>query len=192
MKYKHLIISRLAIKWYTKDGETLRCEEELGQTWDEWLASTIKLYSTYTRESLRKQSNQNFTLISVVDESVDNIGELLPNEVVLKIKAVKDLVPAVTKFIEDNYKSPLYLMSRIDRDDCFGVTYVQELQNLANEYLGKNESPEPFYFDIVDIKAAVYDGIKIDLPQLEEYLHLGQPGGIKIVLHTITTPEMRP
>lgn len=155
MKYKHLIISRVALKWYDKAGETLRCESELNMTWDEWLANSIKLYSTYTRKSLAAQTNQNFTLISIVDESVEELGELLPNEVVLRVSSIANFINETENFIRKEFPSDLYLLSRIDRDDCFAINYVHILQSLVRQYLYNAESPESRYFDITQLN--MYD-----------------------------------
>jgi hypothetical protein len=74
-KYKHIIVSRVGLKWYENET-TLRCET-LGLTWDEWISDSIHLYDTYCRNSLNNQTNKDFILLSLFDESVEFFGNLI-------------------------------------------------------------------------------------------------------------------
>lgn len=144
--YKHIIISRVGVKWYSANGQ-LRCED-LGLTWDEWLKNSIQLCDEYCRPSLANQINQNFILLSIFDESVTNFGKTLPNEIIIKIKNMQDINKAVSSFIKQNVKEELFLLSRLDRDDCYSINFVSTLQNAANRYLSKGDDFAPYYFDI--------------------------------------------
>lgn len=164
--YKHLIISRVALKWYDDAGEKLRCENELNMSWEDWLVNSISLYTTYTRKSLAAQTNQNFILLSVIDDSVNDIGELLPNEMIIKIDGIKSFKKTVISFIEENLKSDIYLMSRIDRDDCFERNYVKNLQLLVNQYLTTCTEPAEYWFDTKYIHSY---GIDNNILAIREY-----------------------
>jgi hypothetical protein len=146
-KYKHIIISRVAMKWYDENGELI-CKSKLGLTWEEWLKNSIRLYDTYCRPSLKNQSNKNFILLTIVDESVVDVGPVLPNEHIIRIGQVSELGSAIEKFITKNVEERIYLLSRLDRDDCYSRDFVDSLQKKANEYLGKADEPSNFYFDI--------------------------------------------
>jgi len=146
-KYKHIIISRVAMKWYDENGELI-CKSKLGLEWEKWLKNSISLYDTYCRPSLKNQSNKNFILLTIVDESVTEVGPVLPNEHVIRISQVSELGSAIEKFITENVEERIYLLSRLDRDDCYSRDFVDTLQKKANEYLGKAEELSNFYFDV--------------------------------------------
>jgi hypothetical protein len=48
MKIKHILVSRVAIKWR---------HQETGMSWEEWLNDSIKLYDKYCRPSIQNQTN---------------------------------------------------------------------------------------------------------------------------------------
>ena len=145
--YKHIIISRVAMKWYEPDGQLI-CESRFNMSWDKWLENSIYLYDTYCRASLRNQKNQNFILLTIVDESVKNIGKVLPNEYVIRIKELSELSSAIEDFVKTNISENLYLFSRLDRDDCFAYDYVDILQKTVNTYLNTDNDLSPIYIDI--------------------------------------------
>lgn len=131
---KHYIISRVALKWRFA---------ELGMSWEEWLKNSIELYDKYCRASLRNQTNQNFTLVSVVDESVNDIGVLLPNEIIVKIQKKETFKQALNRALPKEEK---LLITRIDRDDCLNKNFVEKL----NLYV-KNECKKQQYIDTENV-----------------------------------------
>lgn len=112
----HLVISRVACKWYL-EGK-LRCEQELGKTWEEWYKESIILYDTYCRKSLEQQTEKNFKLISFFDSDINDYGKMLDNEIILKVDDIDDINDVLSRYIRENYPSGPILLSRIDRDDC--------------------------------------------------------------------------
>lgn len=133
MKTGHLILTRLAIKWIY--GGT-------GLSWDEWLQDSIRLMDTYCRPSLKQQTDQDFNLLTFVDESVNNFGNLLENEQIIKITNPKDeysfqiLVDAVNQFIKA-MKYDAVIITRLDRDDCLRKDFIQNLKLHFSEEIEK-------------------------------------------------------
>jgi hypothetical protein len=141
--FKHLVISRVACKWYI-NGK-LRCETELNKSWEDWSTESIDLYNNYCRKSLANQTNKNFKLISIFDEDINDYGDLLPNEDIVKLKNINDIKIVIRKYLKDNNINNKYLLiSRIDRDDCYKNNFIKILHN----NITNNNYNEDFYFDI--------------------------------------------
>lgn len=94
--FKHLVISRVACKWYNNKG-ILRCEAELNKSWKDWSTESIDIYNNYCRKSLANQTNKNFKLISIFDEDINYYGDLLPNEDIVKLKNINDIRIVIRK-----------------------------------------------------------------------------------------------
>lgn len=137
MKFKHLVISRLAIKW---------SYHRLNLSWDEWLNDSINLYDNYTRPSLLNQTNQNFILVTLVDESVEYVGNKLVNEVIVKVSEGNEQIgfkDELNEFIKNTFNDCDYLiMSRMDRDDMYHKDYI----NIIQDYVSNNPNKE-YYID---------------------------------------------
>jgi hypothetical protein len=141
-KFKHIIVTRLGLK-----GRYA----ELGLTFDQWLKNSVSLMNKYCRASLRNQTNQDFTLLSLIDRSIslDTVGELLDNEVLIPIitktgkkfriiskTGTKEVLipPHPTRNRLSGYINTLLnnyekvIMTRLDRDDCLGSDYVEKVQ----------------------------------------------------------------
>lgn len=125
MKTAHLVITRLAIRWFQKPG---------GLEWNSWLKNRIELMNKYLRPSLKQQTDQNFALISLIDDSVE-IGLVLPNEYLLRIKPIEPGYPkflilsAVNSIIQkrfDDYDS--FIITRINSDDCLRKDFIANIK----------------------------------------------------------------
>jgi hypothetical protein len=145
--FKHLIISRVACKWYNEKGQ-LRCESELNKSWKDWSKESIELYDKFCRKSLKNQTNKNFTILSIFDQNITDYGNILPNEVILKLNNIDDIKNVVREYIVNSKINNKYiLISRIDRDDCYKNNFVDILHKKINE----NEIKDECYFDISKI-----------------------------------------
>lgn len=158
-KYKHVVISRVAIK-YAMWNLPNRLEHpekhyrNLGRfDWNEWVSESVVLYDKYCRNSLKKQTNDNFILLSLFDENINYVGDVLPNECIIKIKRGFSVSDCVYEFLS-NY-SDLFLTSRIDRDDCYSSDFVEVLQGKVDAHI-ENNGETPYFFDTDHINT--FDG----------------------------------
>jgi len=127
---KHFIISRVAAKWFN-EKKILRCESELNMKWEDWSKQSIDLYNTYTRKSLKNQTNQNFELLSIIDKDIEYLGELLPNEKIIRVSNINESVKKIKEYlIEKVENKDILLLSRIDRDDCYKNDFVENIQEI--------------------------------------------------------------
>lgn len=122
---KHIVVTRLGLKWKYKD---------IGMNWDEWLRKSIYLMDNYCRPSLYNQIDQDFTLLTLVDESVNKVGTKLKNEVVIKTQPgdIRDqIINAINSYvqaIDENW----IIMTRVDRDDCLRKDYIANIKRYYN------------------------------------------------------------
>ena len=98
MKKLHIVITRLAVNWTN--------HKNFKQDWDVWVSESIQFMDKFCRPSLQNQSNKDFMLLSLVDDTITEYGNMLPNEVVLKIKAdsgnypKEDILKNIDKYIK--------------------------------------------------------------------------------------------
>lgn len=136
MKYKHIVVVRLGLKWRYS---------ELNQTWEEWLSNSVILMDTYCRPSLKHQNVQDFDIITLVDSTVNEYGNVLKNEIILKFDSDSDLntkwegdenglmVKTINKHISKNYKDFTHiLLTRLDRDDAIRYDYLMNVRKNIN------------------------------------------------------------
>ena len=146
---RHFIISRVAAKWYSEDG-SLRCESELGISWEEWSKDSINLYNTYTRASLKKQTSKNFELISIIDVDIEDIGEVIENEKIIRVSNINESKKKVIDYINSlEILDDFVILSRIDRDDCYRNDFIEKCQRLSLKII-RSENVE-FYIDVSSI-----------------------------------------
>ena len=119
---KHFVITRLAIKWN---------HPLVKMSWQDWLNDSINLMDTYCRPSLRKQTDQDFTLLSLVDPSVTYVGNKLPNEIIVPCGSMDrmDLINAVNGFISGDW----IILTRLDRDDCLRFDFLEKIKQYLRE-----------------------------------------------------------
>ncbi|NPV13178.1 MAG: glycosyltransferase [Ignavibacteria bacterium] len=141
IKIKHLVVTRLAIKWRFN---------ETNLSWDDWLKNSIYLMNRYCRPSLKNQSNQDFTLLSIVDKSVTYYGDVLENEIILKVPEIKKgidikkvIINSINKYIYTLKGYDYVIITRLDRDDCLAHDFVDNIRNnfsYIEEYIDINYS----------------------------------------------------
>lgn len=137
---KHIIVTRLALKWRFSETKL---------SWNNWVNNSIQLMDTFCRPSLKNQTNQDFTLISLVDESLDYFGNVLDNEIILKVSSLNNEYPKIPMIKSINeYISHLgvggVIMTRLDRDDCLKKDFINKVQYYLNsgkeQYVDLNNS----------------------------------------------------
>lgn len=144
-KYLHLIISRVAIKWKSKNRYR---NEDVGLNWEDWVKNSFILYDKFCRKSLQNQSNQNFKLISLIDKSIKDVGNILPNEATVHVSELSQISKEVITYVSSlEEKYDYILITRIDRDDVLKYNFVENLQKNVEDYL-VNHQADKFYFDI--------------------------------------------
>lgn len=131
---KHILVSRVAIKM-NHPNQTM--------DWETWALKRLELYRTITIPSIAAQSNQDFTLISLVDEDFymkyGGDGFMyhgLDNEVTLLVKSdgsypKKNIVKVITKYIA-SFDDDEVIVSRIDSDDLLHIDYIKEVRAAFN------------------------------------------------------------
>ena len=130
-KVLHLIVSRVALRWNHRNLKD----------WDSYVKDRLVLYRNYTLSSLINQSSQDFTLLSLVDESI-HLEPTLENEVVLKtnleVGSNKLLVPnMVQEYVSGlNEKYDYVIVTRLDSDDMISKNFIEEVRKniKLNEY----------------------------------------------------------
>lgn len=124
---KHIIVLHLAVKRLDDQGYVF---ERLGMSWDQWLKKSIYLMDKYCRPSLRNQTCQDFTLLTFVDSSVNEFGNVLPNEKVIKIDEGLDeadkKVAAINEYLSDAQRM---IITRLDRDDLLHKDYTKHVRD---------------------------------------------------------------
>jgi hypothetical protein len=135
----------------------------------------IDIYDNITRASLVNQTNQNFTLISLVQESASlnsqDLGSKLPNEHILYNNGNKNL--SINLFLKEKYKDIEYaIFTRLDSDDALPINFVEEVQN---HYKKDIEGYLDTYVDVDDM--FVYSNIdkkikKINLCYCSQFISI--------------------
>ncbi len=133
MKTKHLVITRLAIKWRFKDT---------GLEWIDWLEHSIDLMNTFCRPSLENQSSQDFQLISLIGEKTIYLKHKLHNEIFLQIPnnpecnyeiLRKEIIKAINDYISTLEGYDSVIITRIDRDDCLGRDFIENVRKYLSD-----------------------------------------------------------
>jgi hypothetical protein len=133
MKTGHLILTRLAIRWIF---------DKTSLSWDKWLHDSIRLMDTYCRPSLKQQTSQDSELLTFVDNSVNNVGNKLDNEHVIKISndplnyPKMEMIDAINQYIKEQGYDAV-IITRLDRDDCLRKDFIQKLKQYCGEGLYK-------------------------------------------------------
>jgi len=144
----HLVVSRTALKWN---------HPNLKLDWDEWVEDRLMLYNLITRRSIANQTNQDFTLITLVDEKLlrhehslsyrqlHNFS--LPNEVIIPVPRrdsyhKTEMIDRIKWYVDKiNYDDDV-IITRLDSDDAIEENFIDNVQSL----LIKNNT----YVDIKD------------------------------------------
>jgi len=124
-KITHIVVTRLALKWRYN---------ETNLTWDEWLQNSIYLMDKFCRPSLKNQKNQNFYLLSLVDESINDFGNKLENEDIIKIDSNgveninERIIEGINCYINKLIDSDGIILTRLDRDDCLRNDFIDNVK----------------------------------------------------------------
>jgi len=94
--------------------------------------------NNYCRPSLKNQSNQDFTVLSFVDESVTQFGDVLNNEVILKSKdygnELKDvLIGGINQYLSTLVGYDGVIITRLDRDDCIRYDFIENVKKYLSD-----------------------------------------------------------
>ena len=153
---KHIVVTRLALKWKY---------HELGMDWNDWLNKSIYLMDNYCRPSLKNQTDQDFTLLTLVDKSVKYAGKSLKNEKIIMTRPGdirEQIINAVNSYvstIDENW----VIMTRIDRDDCLRKDYISNIKRYYNS--GGSGFADLYYSLTYDVaKNTIHDSPKYHQP----------------------------
>lgn len=140
-KVKHIIVTRLAIKWRFN---------ETNLSWEEWTKNSLNLMNEICRPSLKNQTDQDFTLLSLVDEELNDYGDVLENEKILKIKSEnnqypkKEIIQRINKYVSKLKGYDSIILTRLDRDDALRFDFIEKVKNYLlrspNRYIDLNNS----------------------------------------------------
>lgn len=124
----HFIIVRLA----QNSGLSHNIEKIGFDSKESFYKKRIDIYDNITRASLANQTNQNFTLISLVQGSAvlngQDFGAKLPNEHILYNNGNKN--SSINSFLKEKYKDiDCVIFTRLDSDDALPINFVEEVQN---------------------------------------------------------------
>lgn len=156
---KHIVISRINIP---RELDTSKYRQKSWYKDPAWNAERFRLLNEWLRPSIRKQTCQDFTFISLWHDGHD--GKLLANEVPINIVRGWDaedergfdyeafrggwkgkITMDFWKQIRDKtkeYAGEVTLFTNIDCDDALHKNYISNVQDLAK---GKEA---PYYFDV--------------------------------------------
>lgn len=147
-----LIITRLNLQW----NKPLT---------PEFVNNSIRRMESINRSSLKNQSCQDFTLLTLTDETMTDYGDPLENEVIIKIPNIGEynntgIVHAIKNYVK-NLDCESVITIRLDSDDALHKDFIKNIYN--------NNIPINHYADIVsgfpcyDIKTGkVYTSKKHD------------------------------
>lgn len=162
---KHLIISRVNIP---RELDPSKYDEPALYKKKEWNLERIRLLNRFTRPSIRKQTNQNFTFITLWNRDYIDFRGKLENEIPIFIDRgvdAQDEIPFDFKTWNDTgeivkeemdfwnqirertypYSGDDYtLVTSLDSDDCLKFDFIERIQKIAPDYLSKS----PCYLDV--------------------------------------------
>ncbi len=161
--YKHFVITRFNIR--ANYGCELKNPDNnpMNRILDEdYLKERFEIFEKYTLQSIKKQTNQNFTwLILFHKKTPDNFKKKI-QELKKKFNFIDLYLEDEEKFVfleycnskEENIKYTI--TSRIDNDDMFSEDYIAKIQDYANDN---------FHECILSFRK----GIKYDLSSRKKY-----------------------
>lgn len=131
---EHIVVSRLAIKWLDHPNAP--------SNWNKWVEDRMSLWNDYTLPSLAAQTCQNFTLITLVDESVV-YTPMLENEVVIHLKSdgsypKVEILNSINMYVQSlGEEVDSVITTRLDSDDMLEHDFIQNVQSniKMNDYL---------------------------------------------------------
>jgi len=128
MKFTHLIISRINIRW-----------KEQAQN-EAWLSNRINILNSTLRPSLEAQTNQNFKFITLWGyEPIGGISN--EHQINFENKKLVEIHQGLVNLLPNYVDEDHVLITRVDSDNCLGDRFVETLHNNIGENV-------PFYYDI--------------------------------------------
>ena len=127
-----LIITRLNLQW----NKPLT---------PEFVNNSIHRMDAINRASLKNQSCQDFTLLTITDETMTDYGNALENEVIIKIPNIGEynhdgIVHAIKNYVK-NLDCDSVITTRLDSDDALHKDFIKNIYD--------NNIPVNNYADIV-------------------------------------------
>ena len=161
--YKHFVITRFNVKanyeCKLKNPENNPMERILEE---DYLEERFGIFERYTLQSMKKQTNQNFTWLVLFHRNT-------PNEFKKKIQKLKEEYNFIDLYFNDEEKfsfleycnmqgedTEYFVTTRIDNDDMLAEDYISKIQ----EYANKNSHTCIVSFE---------KGIKYDLNSAKKY-----------------------
>lgn len=146
MKILHLVITRVALKYGDEDFYL----SKFNKSSQDRLSEAVEIFDKYARKSLKNQIFQDFKLLSFFDNSVENIGSKLNNEVIIKFESLtkKPYINLINNYIKSlNQNFDYIILTRLDSDDLIRYDYLK----IINEKIITNPIIEK-YLDLQYIK----------------------------------------
>jgi hypothetical protein len=119
---KNIIITRMNLQWNK-------------QLTDNFVSETITRMNTINRASLKNQSCQDFTLLTLTDEKMSDFGDVLENEIIIKVPSLnggynhEGIIEAVKKYVS-SLDCKAVITTRLDTDDALHKHFIKNLKNI--------------------------------------------------------------
>ena len=163
MKYKHYVITKFNIRArFSCKLKNPNYNPMLNILNEEYLEKRFKIFEKYTFNSMKKQTNQNFSWIILFHKRT-------PKKYLERIKKKKKIYDFEDLYFDDderfvfsdyceknNDDFDFYISTRLDNDDCIEKDYIKYVQDYA-----KNNSHNCFI--------SFLHGLKIDLIKNKKY-----------------------
>ena len=151
---RHVIVTRFNLKsqvWRTtKNNEPLQTQA--------WLRHRFELFEQYCLPSVQNQTNQNFEwfvyfdtetppeFLSKINHYAKSYGNFKP----VFLEDIELLKPHIKAHLQQNTQTPYLLTTRLDNDDSLHQTFVQTINDCAqNQISHANNAPEtPLLIDV--------------------------------------------
>lgn len=161
--YKHFVITRFNIRanygCKLKNPDNNPMNRILD---DDYLEERFNIFERYTLQSMKKQTNQNFTWLILFHQRT-------PDKFKQRIEQLKDEFSFVDLYFDDDDKfsfsdycknqgedTDWAITTRIDNDDMFDEDYIEQIQEYANN-------------DLHECVLSFEKGIKFDLSSQKAY-----------------------
>ena len=140
--YKHFVITRFNVKanyeCKLKNPENNPMERILDE---DYLEKRFSIFKRYTLQSMKKQTNQNFTWLVL-------FHKMTPNKFKKRIQELKEEFNFIDLYFNDEEKfsfleycnmqgedTEYFVTTRIDNDDMLAEDYINKIQEYANKNL---------------------------------------------------------
>jgi hypothetical protein len=99
------------------------------RSWDKeaWMEQRLDIFRRYTLPSLQRQTNQNFKWLIRFDPDTPEIPDFGYDNIVISHDA------GAGQYLNKHVRTPWLITSRIDNDDYYEPTFVEEIQRCFDE-----------------------------------------------------------